>query len=372
MSKFKIQLRKKLDPDPRVIKNCVNYFSARLMIACESMDDSLTLYRDAKNIPNTTTISAVHSALNLVISEPISLEFPSLVAGTENSGRQVVVKLLRPAESDDRFNCAADKGDARLAESRTVQVLGLDTINPDDHAPQYCFVPTRAEVVTVQHKTQAIQRDEEYHVLIMKRFVSAVSCAPHFSSQIILENAEERILPAIERMHQLGYVHMDIKTSNIFVDGRGKWWLGDFGSMRREGEDVYSTTRSSYCRDLLQGDTRADRRFDYFMFAVALCLASLERGMSAGVLIWRDGFANRALLDNHVAWMQETHHDVYLQRLGAFVQALLVRHDGPINQVVMEDDVPVKQNEIEVDQGATKGKRGAIHFLTKRIFGPGK
>ena len=144
---------------------------------------------------------------------------------------------------------------------------------------------------------------------------------------------------------------------------------------------MYSTTRSSYYRDLLTGDTQADRRFDYFMFAVALCLASLERGMSAGVLIWRDGFANRALLDHRVAWMQETQQDLHMQRLGAFVQALLARHDGPINQVDVKDDVPVKQNEIEVDQAqapqghvevATKGKRGAIHFLTKRIFGPRK
>ena len=111
------------------------------------------------------------------------------------------------------------------------------------------------------------------------------------------------------------------------------------------------------------------------MFAVALCLAFLERGMSASVLIWRDGFASRALLDNRVAWMQEASQDLHMQRLG--VQALLAHHVGPINQIGMEDNVSVLQNEIEVDQAqapqgqvetATKGKRGAIHFLTKTFF----
>jgi serine/threonine protein kinase len=43
-------------------------------------------------------------------------------------------------------------------------------------------------------------------------------------------------------LHNRGFVHMDIKASNIFVDHSGAWWLGDFGSCVRVGHAVRSTT----------------------------------------------------------------------------------------------------------------------------------
>lgn len=233
-----------MEPDPRVINNCVVYFPSRLIVACDDTKDALALYKDANKLLNTSTIVALCSALHIALGKPISLNFPSVFAGAEHSGRQIVVKLLREVDNDR----------AVRVESQSVQILGLDKIEPDDHHPPYCFVPTRAETVTFDHSAladaaQIGARDKkEYHALIMKRCVSTVSCAPHFAAHVILENAEKRILPAIERMHELGYVHLDIKLSNIFVDGRGNWWLGDFGSMRPEGELVYSSTNAYYAR----------------------------------------------------------------------------------------------------------------------------
>jgi hypothetical protein len=38
----------------------------------------------------------------------------------------------------------------------------------------------------------------------------------------------------------MGFDHMDIMSDNIFVDGDGKWDLGDFGSTRRVGSNLWS------------------------------------------------------------------------------------------------------------------------------------
>jgi eukaryotic-like serine/threonine-protein kinase len=35
---------------------------------------------------------------------------------------------------------------------------------------------------------------------------------------------------ALERLHQMGVVHADVKPENVFLDGNGRWVLGDLGS----------------------------------------------------------------------------------------------------------------------------------------------
>lgn len=90
-------------------------------------------------------------------------------------------------------------------------------------------------------------------------------------------------------------------------------------------------------RDIVHSPTIADRRFDYFMFAVALCVASLSRKESICIL-QSGAFVSRALLDGRVAWMQEASQSVHMNRLGDFVQSLLARHDvngGPQVNFVM-------------------------------------
>ena len=51
------------------------------------------------------------------------------------------------------------------------------------------------------------------------------------------------LISAVNHMHAQGLVHMDIKEANVFVDGEGAWWLGDFGSAVAAGAPVTSTTR---------------------------------------------------------------------------------------------------------------------------------
>ena len=43
-------------------------------------------------------------------------------------------------------------------------------------------------------------------------------------------------------MHALGMVHMDVKADNVFVDNALNWDLGDFGSTRPIGDQVWSWT----------------------------------------------------------------------------------------------------------------------------------
>ena len=69
-----------------------------------------------------------------------------------------------------------------------------------------------------------------------------------------------RMIVALEHMHSLGLVHMDVKEhmdslglvrmdvkgSNILIDQAGDWYPGDFGSARDVNEAVFTTTPSFY------------------------------------------------------------------------------------------------------------------------------
>ena len=46
------------------------------------------------------------------------------------------------------------------------------------------------------------------------------------------------ILQALQQMNKIGYVHLDVKPSNMFVDFNGQIKLGDFGTTRQIGSGV--------------------------------------------------------------------------------------------------------------------------------------
>ena len=73
-------------------------------------------------------------------------------------------------------------------------------------------------------------------------------------------------------MHAQGYVHMDVKGDNVFVDNSGAWFLGDFGSACRMSEVIRTTTPTFYHCSM---GTNAIPKYDWFMLLVLL-LVELE------------------------------------------------------------------------------------------------
>jgi serine/threonine protein kinase len=63
----------------------------------------------------------------------------------------------------------------------------------------------------------------------MQHYISSLREVPQLSDKQ-LKAGFRRIRTALEALHSMGFVHMDIKPDNIVVDGDGNWGPGDFGS----------------------------------------------------------------------------------------------------------------------------------------------
>ncbi len=80
-----------------------------------------------------------------------------------------------------------------------------------------------------------------------------------------------QMIDAVNRIHERGYVHMDIKEANVFVDLNGDWCLGDLGSCVPIGRPIRECTLS--CLFSSSGNpvySAALWKFDWEMLAVTL------------------------------------------------------------------------------------------------------
>ena len=78
----------------------------------------------------------------------------------------------------------------------------------------------------------------------MPKYERSLDAAPEVVlPQVVLFSRAKALLDALRHVHAVGFVHMDVKEANVFVDAAGCWALGDFGSAVRKGEAIMSTTR---------------------------------------------------------------------------------------------------------------------------------
>jgi serine/threonine protein kinase len=74
----------------------------------------------------------------------------------------------------------------------------------------------------------------------------------------------------LECMHKLGYAHMDVKPSNIFIDHTGAFVLGDLGSVARFGEQT-SSTDAFIPKGAVKDLKKASKVTDWWMLAMTIC-----------------------------------------------------------------------------------------------------
>lgn len=72
-------------------------------------------------------------------------------------------------------------------------------------------------------------------------------------------------------MYDVGYAHMSIKPSNIFVDDDGNFMLGDLGSVARFERSTCST-KAYVPRDVYSENMTSDAEVDWWMLALTFCL----------------------------------------------------------------------------------------------------
>lgn len=115
-------------------------------------------------------------------------------------------------------------------------------------------------------------RREEISVLVMPQFCGTLASPIKWLTSGCLVAGAQRIVSALNYIHTLNFVHMDVKADNIFIPMDGRWYLGDFGSCVRVGQPIHSITQIFYWERLRLRETVAEFRYDWAMLAVALTI----------------------------------------------------------------------------------------------------
>lgn len=96
-----------------------------------------------------------------------------------------------------------------------------------------------------------------YDALQLPWYPASLNKLPKLTSEVIFRGAK-CIEAALHVIHGKGLIHADIKEDNVFVDGEKLWHLGDYGSIVRIGDPVWSCTRVSPKEQLVFGSQLVD------------------------------------------------------------------------------------------------------------------
>lgn len=108
--------------------------------------------------------------------------------------------------------------------------------------------------------------------ILMPRYACTLSNVPQPMDVSWALRVLSRMSASLRAVHAAGWVHGDVKPSNIFLDFAGDAWLGDYGSSRRVSDVASYTggTPAFQCADVSVEDPA---RFDRACLAVTMCSA---------------------------------------------------------------------------------------------------
>ena len=121
----------------------------------------------------------------------------------------------------------------------------------------------QCELFTMMEEDSASKN--HFSALLMPRYVTTLAEMAPLCEVALLHGLNDMII-AVEYVHSQNLVHMDIKGDNIFIDGVGKWLLGDFGSCKFELDDITSFTRY-FLPEVLQ---KAVKSYDWYLLGVTI------------------------------------------------------------------------------------------------------
>lgn len=249
------------------------------------------LYVACRDAPSTSTKLVVKEKLGIWLNGAVGFNAGLLTASEEETGRMLIVKLLRTGESAQSARIVKEQHDMEIAVNAWISSLevkeGSDAL-------------VRGKSATLVKSDAPM--DPPTRCIIMERFVATLAESPRTSFRIIFQQGR-RIRAALELLHT-NFIHMDVKPANVFISSAGSWYLGDFGSCTKEGAIVTSATRGMYVTNVL--GQPAQKKFDFFMLGLTLLLAAMpvdEGSMlfdSDNGVVLRDEAVKRWKLIEHV------------------------------------------------------------------------
>jgi len=150
---------------------------------------------------------------------------------------------------------------------------------------------------------------QELNAILMPMYTGSLSEFPAFPEQILYLKGEQ-ILSALQYLHKLNWIHLDIRGANILVDYEGNWVVGDFNQSCQIGKKIKDETELLclyFEPNERIGDITATPDIDFYMLGLTLliestCKTTFERELydENGYLNWHkvNSLLNRVSIHN--------------------------------------------------------------------------
>jgi len=245
-------------PDQAAMKWLVGarYLAMQGFVETNDTNGAVDLYEVAKRLPRSQTARAL--AEHWVINGPFGDQPESsalLRAWRAQDCSPVVIKIPR-------------SGSRELDSTREISALKAAD-------PSLRLMSGEALKIELQHEDSKVVRMSPGVFIgivfpLMSGTLYGIPRACHPSSTL----AELReIVRAVEKLHQRGFVHMDITGNNIFLDFQGHWFLGDYGSMVPVNSSIVSYSKQLLCENLGLNDAAKPAlfKYDWLMLVATIC-----------------------------------------------------------------------------------------------------
>ena len=192
-----------------------NYLALRLTVL-KTDDDAVALYKDAERMPQTSTKVKVMDNEHVHIGDVLNYTGSQaifLAAFEEN-----VPKVLKIPQHVRKVDDECSFYSVFLSKNENYNDVPL--------------VPVR-KLMLHDGSSYKLNHSPEKKVqvgILMPRYSSSLYDNPFPLTDEYALVVGERILLALNCMHECGYLHGDVKPGNVFVDQTGAAWLGDYGS----------------------------------------------------------------------------------------------------------------------------------------------
>eukprot|EP00048_Salpingoeca_helianthica_P025141 m.38033 g.38033 ORF g.38033 m.38033 type:complete len:298 (+) comp9911_c0_seq1:173-1066(+) len=212
----------RLNPQPYVLR----------LDILQSSEEAVALYKFAEQ-PHTTTKAAVLRASGVDINESL----PFRTAGKSMfflAFERSVPRVLKISEghASAQEECRMFDEVARLAPAsqvflvpvRHLALRGEHTVHDSTDSPAQSTLLTGGLLMPFYPCTLA---DWGYALVSRKPKIELLETDITFVCEPVTVS---RMASTLQFLHAQGWLHGDVKPSNIFLDNEGKGWLGDYGS----------------------------------------------------------------------------------------------------------------------------------------------
>jgi serine/threonine protein kinase len=232
------------------------------IISAGTVFEAMQWYSWVKDIPQSVTRGIFLNVTGYEL-DGMHPQFDGILLAADDEGRSYMFKLA-PPQSQEAFFAMKISGMPFMVGSSYQNAQQIDESDGSTHSCQG---------------------------LLMRKFdCSLFDFHSQFSTAALLNRCKAMII-AINSLHRVNIVHMDIKEANIFVKD-GNWFVGDFGSCVHFGENVRETTGGYYIlprKEVI--DTPAMWHHDWF--ALALVFVNQLRVHDTHIETSVEGFSER-------------------------------------------------------------------------------